>query len=78
MSSMRVLEKLLQKGSHCAVEWDEPGNPRSMVSSKNVTGVKGEEYEVGGVCCVGVREGSKMVTYNAKVLGIGKLPTYIY
>ena len=69
---MRLLEKLTRKGSHCAVEWDEPGNPRSVVLTKNVTGMSGEDYEVGDVCKVRIREGSKMSVYEATVIGIGE------
>ena len=69
---MRLLEKLTRKGTHCAVEWSEPDSPRSVVPVKSVSGLSGEDFEVGDVCKVSVREGSKTVTYEATVLGIGE------
>ena len=78
MASMRQLKKLLHKGSHFAVEWDEPGNPRSVVPRKDVVvdqtrkDIVGESLnDVGDVCQVRVKEGSRTVEYNAKVIGIG-------
>ena len=72
MSSMRVYENLVKKGSHCAVEWEEPGSPRSVVQSKDVSGKAGGDFDVGDVCSVNVRNGSKITTYMATVLGIGE------
>ena len=77
MSSMRLLERLTQKGSHCAVEWNKPGNPRSVVLTKTVSAVSGDNFEVGDVCNVRVREGGKMVVYNATVLGFGECSVWI-
>ena len=72
MSSMRRYEKLVRK-AFCAVEWTEPGNPRSVVLSKHVSGLDGREYEIGQPCRVQLKEGSKVVNYSAKVLGEGKI-----
>ena len=69
---MRLLERLTQKGSHCAVEWNEPGNPQSVVLTKTVSGVGGDGFEVGDECNVRVREGGKMVVYKATVIGCGE------
>ena len=66
-----MLERLLPKPTHCAVEWDEPGNPRSVVLSGHVSGIDEDRYEVGKLSCVMVREGKKMIPYNATVLGEG-------
>ena len=63
-------------GSHCLVEWDEPGNPRNVVLRKTVAGANGVDSDdsiaVGSLCYVDVRSGSKKARYQATLLGIGK------
>ena len=62
----------MRKAAYCAVEWNEPKNPRNVVLSKRVSGLDGKAYEVGQPCRVQVKEGSKVVMYDAEVLGEGK------
>ena len=73
MSSMRVLNRMLQAGKsndcYFLVEWDEPGRPHSIILSRNLLGStdgvkKGDTVEV---------KAGKSV-YSAVVLGYGKLP----
>lgn len=59
-------------GSHCLVEWEEDGNPRNVVQRKLVRSLGDDNLIVGESCNVMIREGSKMVAYGAKLLGIGK------
>ena len=72
---MRMLSKLLESeagqlsGSHCLVEWQELGNPRSVVEKKRVI----KWTAIGDACDVKVTEKSKAVVYKAKLLACGKL-----
>lgn len=59
-------------GAYCLVEWDEDGNPRNVVQTKNVCGVDDQGLQIGKMCSVRVREGAKMVGYSAKLLCSGK------
>ena len=54
------------------VEWDEEGNPRNVVQSKNVKAIDGQGIKIGEMCSVRVQEGAKMVAYSAKLLCSGK------
>lgn len=60
--------------THCLVEWEEDGNPRNVVQKKNVKSLDGDgdNLKEGEACSVRIREGSKMVAYGAKLIGIGK------
>lgn len=62
----------LAAGSHCLVEWVEPGAPCSVVPMKQVKPNKGD-VTIGEICKVGFRQGVKMSYYDAKILGIGRL-----
>ena len=65
--------------THCRVEWQESGNHVSVVGSKQVESkVDGGTVKLGDLCTVSVREGSKMVGYEAKILGMGKFYNFIY
>ena len=59
------------------MEWDEPGNPRNIVAKKTVTSQDGSELKVGAMCDVLLREGNKKSTYQARLLGLGKLSVYL-
>ena len=59
-------------GAYCLVEWDEDGNPRNVVQTKNVCGVDGQGLQIGKLCSVCVREGAKMFGYSVKLLCSGK------
>ena len=59
-------------GSHCLVEWDEPGNPRNVVPTKTVTGKGDGGLTVGNLCDVEIRKGSKKSCFQAKLIGIGE------
>ena len=51
----------------------------SIVASKQVaSGADGGTVKFGDVCTVNVREGSKMVGYTAKILGMGELRIFVY
>ena len=59
--------------SHCLVEWDEEGNPLTVVLYSAVSCRKGEnDVQVGDECIVTVKEGTKKVDYKVKLAGIGK------
>ena len=59
------------------MEWDEAGNPCSVVEKKNVkVGEKGS-VAVGDTCSVSVCRGAKAIYYDAKVLGIGKFASML-
>lgn len=70
------LRKILD--THCLVEWEEEGNPCNVVQKKSVKSLKedGNDLNVGETCSVRIREGSKMVAYSAKLLGIGRCMYY--
>ena len=51
-------------GSHCLVQWDEPGKPYSVVENKYVKGFGEESVSVGDMCSVGFRRGVKMTFYD--------------
>ena len=57
-------------GSHCLVEWDEPGKPYSIVENKQVKGF--EDVSVGDMCSVGLCRGVKSIYYDAKLLATGE------
>ena len=52
------------------MEWQEPGNPVNVVSANHVE--SGGVLKVGDLCSVKVKEVSRMVSYPAKILGMGK------
>ena len=63
---------LYSTGTHCLIEWDEPGSPVSIVERKNVKAVDGDsELSIGDVCSVRCRERSKWVEYPGKLLAQG-------
>lgn len=76
-ASLRCQENLLKKGSHCAVEWDEEGRPRGVVQTKNVSGIDKDHFKVGDICNVRVQTGSKIASYTAEVIGMGKISFFI-
>ena len=73
MSSMRLLSKVIESdsnkptGSHCIVEWQEKGNPRSIVEAKRVI----ERVAIGEPCTVKLFEKSKAVIYEGKLVACG-------
>ena len=72
-SSRRVLDKQLSGGgTHCL--GDEPGNPRNVVEKKRVKPLIDSDagLQIGELCSVTIRQGSKMASYTAKLLGIGE------
>ena len=78
-SSWRVLDRMMTTsgtavgGSHCLVEWDEPGNPRNVVDRKKVKPLNLDAgLQIGELCSVTIRQGSKVASYTAKLLGTGK------
>ena len=56
------------------MEWEEEGNPRNVLPMKNVQSLDGhgDDVNAGETCSIRIREGSKMVAYTAKLLGVGK------
>ena len=56
-------------GTHCLVEWEEPGNPHSVVQRKSIRGT----FEVGERCDVELRIGHKRSCYKARILAIGEI-----
>ncbi len=63
-----------RRGSHCVVEWDGPGSPRNVVLTKSVSGLgdNPQEFGIGDVCDVRIRQRAKMVPYKATLLAIGR------
>ena len=74
MSSMRLYGKLVASengelaGTHCAVQWEEEGDPRSVVEKKRMIDFSG----IGETCKVRVTEKAKTVVYPAKLVACGK------
>lgn len=60
VSSLRLavsLSNVHSTGTHCLIEWDEPGSPVSIVERKNVKAVDdNSELNVGDMCSVRCRE----------------------
>ena len=63
-------------GTHCLIEWNEPGNPRNVVPRKSVQAT-GERLRDGEMCDVEIRIGSKRSLYEAQVLGIGEIHIHL-
>lgn len=60
-------------GTHCLVEWNEPGNPRNVVRRKSVHTRGAERLQAGVKCDVEIGVGKKRSMYEARVLGIGEI-----